>query len=50
VILVVGVLTLVKTGFANPISFALSFVAAVLLFLSFEVYWVSAGLTKQPAK
>ncbi len=46
VILVVGVLTCVKTGYANPASFGLSFVAAVLLFLGLEVYWVSNSLKK----
>ena len=49
VILVVGVLTCVKTGYANPASFGLSFVAAVLLFLGLEIYWVSAGLNKKSA-
>jgi hypothetical protein len=49
VILVVGVLTCVKTGYANPASFGLSFVAAVLLFLGLEIYFVSASLNKKVA-
>ncbi|MCC6150406.1 MAG: ATP synthase subunit I [Planctomycetes bacterium] len=44
VILTVGVFALVKTGYANPIGFALTFVAAVLLFLGVQVYWVDASL------
>ena len=50
VILVVGVFTLVQTGYANPISFALTFVAAVLLFLGLQVYWVDASIRLKKPK
>lgn len=44
VILTVGVFALFQTGLASPIGFALSFVAAVILFLGLEVWWVDASL------
>jgi hypothetical protein len=50
VVLAVGFFTLALTGLANPASFALSFLAGVMLILGWQVYRVSREISTREAR